>query len=785
MWNSGQYFSGSRNALSQETSAEDAERYRLNVRNAELTDEEMQSTVHSSSEDVIAETTTTLDELANLENAKSRSEQYHTEEQQTVTPVEHAKSSSEKHYASEQQTVAPVEQSITESTVEENVGEFDDEGDTAEPSTTLSTILSVHHHTSYTPPATSEELTTYSEDESSTLRSTTAAHVPSDDHLTTLSELHDDLSTVAPTEVQDEQYSTTESLLDSRERFTVSSEQESREQLPSSVQESFVESSTSPFEQEEEEKQEEEEGEEEEEEDASTIALKQETEYLITPAEEKETWHSTAVSETETDEQATTPDYVDSEGFTKDEESDSTEPSTTIKRNEVSSSSVEPTNESEAKFTKISDVGEEVLTEAEFTTPEPSTVSATRRIVLGGIKDDISYEEEGEMDVADEDEQEEHLHSTTEAITSEGATVTITHYDAKIVTIPAPSNLLDSQETGEDSSYEQVTTFSTPFEPTVTDEERESFTTEQSSLEEFSENSAQNSAEFGNEMYTEQQAGISGDNSYTNHPKHLFDNTEQTTPAQRMFDGIVDEQYEKDEKHNSDLFAEKISSEDVDSTEADNEVGNNYFGEISEKSMPDEATVIPEETTAQTEHMSTVDLTGQTTLPPPNHDSFAVTPLEIKAATSLEDDEEGTTVRTIAETVAIRELITHEDMPSTVEQVTRMPTTIRVPHYRTTLHTAGQGTHLSAEKSGISTRKNSRKTKRIDEDEKPRGALVPWWLVTIGGLVTALVIGGVTYKFISNRGKPGRRSTATATGQEMTPLKKPDEENGVQSGTEA
>lgn len=33
--------------------------------------------------------------------------------------------------------------------------------------------------------------------------------------------------------------------------------------------------------------------------------------------------------------------------------------------------------------------------------------------------------------------------------------------------------------------------------------------------------------------------------------------------------------------------------------------------------------------------------------------------------------------------------------------------------------------------------------------------------------------------------KPGRRSTATATGQEMTPLKKPDEENGVQSGTEA
>uniref|UniRef100_A0A914RNY7 EB domain-containing protein n=1 Tax=Parascaris equorum TaxID=6256 RepID=A0A914RNY7_PAREQ len=215
MWNSGQYFSGPRNALSQETSAEDAEQYRPTVPNTELTDEEMHSTVHSSSEDMIAEATTTLDELANLENAKSRSEQYHTGEPQTVTPVELAKSSSEKHYTSEQQTVAPVEQSTTESTIEEDVGEFDDEGDTAEPSTTLSTILSVHHHTSYTPPTTSEELITYSEDESSTLRSTTAAHVP----MTTLSELHDDHLTVAPTDVQDEQYSTTESLLDSRERF--------------------------------------------------------------------------------------------------------------------------------------------------------------------------------------------------------------------------------------------------------------------------------------------------------------------------------------------------------------------------------------------------------------------------------------------------------------------------------------------------------------------------------------------------------------------------------------
>ncbi|VDK17433.1 unnamed protein product [Anisakis simplex] len=73
-----------------------------------------------------------------------------------------------------------------------------------------------------------------------------------------------------------------------------------------------------------------------------------------------------------------------------------------------------------------------------------------------------------------------------------------------------------------------------------------------------------------------------------------------------------------------------------------------------------------------------------------------------------------------------------------------------------------------------SERKNQ-KIKRIkepadgDNSESKEVAGVPWWLVTLAGLITASIIAAVVYKLINDRRRRARRAHAT-DGQEMTPL---------------
>ncbi|KHN70844.1 hypothetical protein Tcan_17379 [Toxocara canis] len=439
---------------------------------------------------------------------------------------------------------------------------------------------------------------------------------------------------------------------------------------------------------------------------------------------------------------------------------------------------------------------------------------------MSGMKDDISYEEEGEMSVT---EEEERMMSTTESTTSERTTISITHYDAKIVTIPAHPDSSDSEEMPHEGFSSEQTTPSTLSEPATTEEMSEEMFTEEQRHEEIVDDNTKHSAEFDPDEEVEQFVKDSMELTYTQHPKHISEHVDQTTinsmeltytqnpkhisehvdqttinsmeltytqnPKhisehvdqttinQHTVESTVNEGYTRSETDEPES-AENISKEHKESAGSDDEIDGNYVGELRKSSASTAATVHPTEPALLDEHISTLDRNSFAALPPHIHEE------EAKIEMLDEDEPEATTMKTIAETIAVREeLFTTEGVQSTRGQPSRAHTTIRVPYHRTTPSPLERRT---IEKEEISTKKYSRKTKRIYEEEKPRGALLPWWLFVIGGLLTASIIAGITYKLITHRRKPGRRTaTTTATGQEMIPLKKSDEEKGLHADTEA